>query len=115
MLGFLFDGFFTDGTIVEDIPSDLIIPVIEKTMVLNMSYLRYLKNFNLTCNYTNIFHAKKKEHLPSDKMKIIFGAWTPSLIIDLINSGIDMFDSSFPYLTTERKSALIFDYNLKYK
>lgn len=48
-------------------------------------------------------------------MKIIFGAWTPSVIIDLINSGIDMFDSSFIHLTTERKSALIFDYNLKYK
>lgn len=48
-------------------------------------------------------------------MKVIFGAWTPSLIIDFINNGVDMFDTSFPYLTTERKSALIFDYNLKYK
>lgn len=48
-------------------------------------------------------------------MKIIFGAWTPSLIIDFINSGVDMFDSSFPYITTERNSALIFDYSLKYK
>jgi len=26
-----------------------------------------------------------------------------------------MFDSSLPYITTERNSALIFDYNLKYK
>lgn len=48
-------------------------------------------------------------------MKIIFGAWTPNLIIDLINSGMDMFDSTFPHLTTERNCALIFDYNLKYK
>lgn len=45
----------------------------------------------------------------------MFGAWTPSSIIDLINSGIDMFDSTFPFMTTERNSALIFDYNLKYK
>lgn len=48
-------------------------------------------------------------------MKIIFGGWTPSLIIDLINSGMDMFDSSFPHFTTERNSALIFNYVLKYK
>lgn len=48
-------------------------------------------------------------------MKIIFGAWNPSLIIDFINNGVDMFDSTLPYITTERNSALIFDYNLKYK
>lgn len=33
LLGFLFDGFFTNGTTVEEIPSDLIIPIINKTMV----------------------------------------------------------------------------------
>lgn len=48
-------------------------------------------------------------------MKIIFGAWTPSVIVDLINSGIDMFDSSLPFFTTKRNSALIFDYKLKFK
>lgn len=48
-------------------------------------------------------------------MKIMFGAWSPSIIIDLINSGVDMFDSSFPFQTTIRNSALIFDYNLKFK
>lgn len=48
-------------------------------------------------------------------MKIIFGAWTPNTIIDLINSGIDIFDSSFPFLTTKRNAALIFNYELKYK
>ncbi|VVC39525.1 Hypothetical protein CINCED_3A003492 [Cinara cedri] len=87
VLGFLFDGFFTDGSTVEDIPCDIVMPVITETM----------------------------EYLPPDKMKIIFGAWTPALIIDFINSGIDMFDSTFPYLATENNCALIFDYNLKYK
>lgn len=48
-------------------------------------------------------------------MKIIFGAWSPDLIIDLINNGVDMFDSSLPYMITERNSALVFDYNFKYK
>lgn len=33
VLGFLFDGFFTNGSIVEEIPSDLIMPVIDETMV----------------------------------------------------------------------------------
>lgn len=48
-------------------------------------------------------------------MRVIFGSWTPTLIIELINNGVDMFDSSFPSMITEKKSALIFDYNLKYK
>lgn len=34
ILGFLFDGFFTNGLTVEEIPSDLIIPIIDKTMVI---------------------------------------------------------------------------------
>lgn len=33
ILGFLFDGFFTNGTSVDLIPSDFVLPVIEKTMV----------------------------------------------------------------------------------
>jgi hypothetical protein len=33
LLGFLFDGFFTDGTVVEDIPGNLILPIVNKTMV----------------------------------------------------------------------------------
>lgn len=48
-------------------------------------------------------------------MKIIFGGWTPNTIIDLINSGMDIFDSSFPFFITEKNSALIFNYELKYK
>lgn len=35
LLGFLFDGFFCNGTTVEQIPCDLILPVINKTMVGN--------------------------------------------------------------------------------
>lgn len=33
LLGFLFDGFFTDGTMVENIPGDIVLPIINKTMV----------------------------------------------------------------------------------
>lgn len=38
VLGFLFDGFFTNGTIVEDISSDLILPIIDETMVIKIGY-----------------------------------------------------------------------------
>lgn len=48
ILGFLFDGFFTNGTIVEDISSDLIIPIINKTMVFTFLILRHLINLNFT-------------------------------------------------------------------
>lgn len=43
ILGFLFDGFFTDGTIVEEISSDEIIPVIKRTMVLVANAYIFLK------------------------------------------------------------------------
>lgn len=72
-------------------------------------------NFNNTFIIIIYLSFTNKECLPIDKMKIIFGAWTPSLVIDLINSGMDIFDSTFPHLTTERNCALIFGYNLSYK
>lgn len=39
LLGFLFDGFFTDGSTVEKIPSDLILPIVNTTMVLILNLL----------------------------------------------------------------------------
>lgn len=46
LLGFVFDGFFTDGTIVEEIPSDLIVPIINKTMVFYLCTLLCLIYLN---------------------------------------------------------------------
>lgn len=115
VLGFLFDGFFTDGSIIEEIPSDEIIPVVKQTMVLIVNAYIYFQWILILYLVKIYFWFEIKEYLPNDKMKVIFGAWTPSLIIDFINNGVDMFDTSFPYLSTERKSALVFDYNLKYK
>lgn len=37
VLGYLFDGFFTDGATVEEIPSDVILPIINKTMVCKLN------------------------------------------------------------------------------
>lgn len=52
ILGFLFDGFFTNGLIVEEIPCDLILPIIDKTMVFKqiVFYLPYL-SLKLPCFY----------------------------------------------------------------
>ncbi|XP_050422309.1 queuine tRNA-ribosyltransferase accessory subunit 2 isoform X1 [Adelges cooleyi] len=87
VLGYMFDGFANDGTSTEFIPSDVVQSVINETIA----------------------------HLPNDKMRIMFGAWTPDVIIDLINSGMDLFDTTLPYLVTERECALVFDYKLTYK
>jgi len=44
VLGFLFDGFFTNGTNVNTIPSDLILPIVKKTMVFIINVLFHKKN-----------------------------------------------------------------------
>lgn len=49
-----------------------------------------------------------QRHIPSDKIRIIHGCWNPSVILDLVAYGIDLFDSSYPYVITEQGSALIF-------
>ncbi|XP_050538429.1 queuine tRNA-ribosyltransferase accessory subunit 2 [Daktulosphaira vitifoliae] len=87
VFGYLLDGFANDGSSIEFITKDMLQPIIDKTL----------------------------EQLPNEKIKIICGAWSPSVVIDLINSGIDLFDTSLPYLLAERGSALVFDYKLVYK
>ncbi|CAG2113461.1 unnamed protein product, partial [Medioppia subpectinata] len=46
------------------------------------------------------------EILPKDKPKILLGALSPKLIIKLIDSGIDVFDSSYASVMTEKGFAL---------
>lgn len=36
------------------------------------------------------------------------GCWNPVTILDLIELGVDVFDSSYPYIMTERSQALTF-------
>jgi queuine tRNA-ribosyltransferase subunit QTRTD1 len=49
------------------------------------------------------------ELLPVDKVRIMYGAFDPELVLDLVCAGVDVFDSSYPYLVTERDSALVFN------
>ena len=46
--------------------------------------------------------------LPSEKSRSVFGCWNPVSILKLVQIGIDIFDTSYCYIVTERSSALTF-------
>lgn len=50
--------------------------------------------------------------LPEDKPKFYFGAAPPHLVFDLVASGIDVFDMTWPNLVTERDAMLVFPTSL---
>ncbi|XP_034232936.1 queuine tRNA-ribosyltransferase accessory subunit 2 [Thrips palmi] len=50
-------------------------------------------------------------HLPKEKLRVIHGAWNPVTLLQLVAAGFDMFDTSLPYLSTERGSAFTFLFN----
>jgi queuine tRNA-ribosyltransferase subunit QTRTD1 len=78
--GFLLDGFHMNGPATESLPWDQIQAVL-------MDCLRLL---------------------PRDKPRFFFGAARPELVFRLVAAGIDVFDSTYPCLVTERDAALIF-------
>lgn len=43
-----------------------------------------------------------------DRLRVLMGSWNPSTILDLVDLGIDVFDSSYPFLVTESMRALTF-------
>ncbi|RWS22353.1 queuine tRNA-ribosyltransferase subunit QTRTD1-like protein [Leptotrombidium deliense] len=46
--------------------------------------------------------------LPRDKPRVMFGAFNPKTVLELIHLGIDIFDSSYACFLTERGMALTF-------
>lgn len=44
-------------------------------------------------------------------MRVMMGCWNPSTLLDLVHLGIDLFDSSYPFVMTEEKKGLTFLYN----
>ena len=77
--GFVIDGFHTYGQQIAD-------------------------NFDL--NGVQPILKQIIENLPKDKPKAMFGALTPLLIMKLIANGIDIFDSSYATVMTEKGFAL---------
>eukprot|EP00794_Sanderia_malayensis_P015812 gene15812-17407_t len=63
---------------------------------------RWLEILSLTIN-----------ELPSNKPRILFGNFKPDQIVDAVISGVDVFDSSCVYDTSERGCAAVFEYRCK--
>jgi len=78
--GFLLDGFHCNGPASENLEFSSIKEVMLETVSL----------------------------LPPSKPRFYFGAAPPALVFNLVKLGIDVFDSSFPSLVTEKDSALVF-------
>ncbi|XP_049812703.1 queuine tRNA-ribosyltransferase accessory subunit 2 [Schistocerca nitens] len=85
--GFVIDGLHTNGPDVEKITFSSIREVIQETVKL----------------------------LPEDKPRITHGCWNPDMVLKLVESGIDVFDSSYPFIVSERGSALVFCNSLDYE
>lgn len=52
------------------------------------------------------------EKLPANKLKIMHGAYSPALVIKLIQLGVDVFDTTYAYLATSMNQALTFTFDV---
>ncbi|XP_045618323.2 queuine tRNA-ribosyltransferase accessory subunit 2 isoform X3 [Procambarus clarkii] len=50
--------------------------------------------------------------LPHDRPRQAAGMWNPLTVLKLAELGVDIFDSTFPFLVTERRGALTFPFRL---
>jgi queuine tRNA-ribosyltransferase subunit QTRTD1 len=50
--------------------------------------------------------------LPADKPRLLPGAYTPIDVLRAVRLGIDIFDSSYPYVVTGRGGALVFSHDV---
>lgn len=58
---------------------------------------------------------KCQELLPEEKLKMMLGAYSPSLILKLTQLGVDLFDNTYAYLATKRSAALTFNFDINAK
>lgn len=54
--------------------------------------------------------AETTKILPEDKPRLMQSVWKPDLVLQAVQLGVDIFDSSYPYLVTEKGAALVFDF-----
>ena len=52
-------------------------------------------------------------HLPEDKPRLYQGACDPIMILDLVQAGVDIFESSYAHMVTEKGWALVFKNTLE--
>ncbi|XP_020284220.1 queuine tRNA-ribosyltransferase accessory subunit 2 isoform X2 [Pseudomyrmex gracilis] len=80
LAGFVIDGLHNNGPSVQNVSSEQVKQVVQHTINL----------------------------LPADKVRVSMGCWNPTTVLDLIELGVDIFDSSYPYVITEQSKALNF-------
>ncbi|XP_011265335.3 queuine tRNA-ribosyltransferase accessory subunit 2 isoform X1 [Camponotus floridanus] len=80
LAGFVIDGLHNNGPSVQNISTEQIKQVVQHTINL----------------------------LPTDKIRVSMGCWNPVTVLDLVELGVDVFDSSYPYIITEQSQALTF-------
>lgn len=78
--GYLIDGLHNNGPEVEFLPFLEVKPVVECVL----------------------------KKLPPEKLRAVQGCWSPLNMIKLVNCGIDLFDTSYCRILTERSAAIIF-------
>lgn len=83
--GFIIDGFHQNGIETENLNMDEVKPILQSIV----------------------------SYLPKSKLKMIFGSFKPPAVIDSLLCGIDVFDASYAYLSTERGRALVFPLSWK--
>ncbi len=83
--GYFLDGFHNNGTTATSLQINNIKDIVQK------------------CN----------ELLPADKFKVMFGPYNPVVMLQLIQLGVDVFDSSYCYLATKHNCALTFGYDVE--
>ncbi|XP_076760790.1 queuine tRNA-ribosyltransferase accessory subunit 2 [Xylocopa sonorina] len=80
LIGYVIDGLHNNGLDVRNIPLEQIKDVVEYTINL----------------------------LPAERLKVSMGCWNPVTVLALVELGVDIFDTSYPYVITENFEALTF-------
>ncbi|KAF3424089.1 hypothetical protein E2986_09780 [Frieseomelitta varia] len=80
LIGYVIDGLHNNGPHVKDIPAKQIKDIVEHTISL----------------------------LPTEKLRVSMGCWNPLTVLELVELGVDIFDTSYPYIITENLEALTF-------
>ena len=80
VMGYVIDGLHNNGPNVKNISSVQIKEIVKHTITL----------------------------LPTEKLKISLGCWNPVTVLELVELGVDVFDTSYPYIAAENSEALTF-------
>ncbi|XP_076285936.1 queuine tRNA-ribosyltransferase accessory subunit 2 isoform X2 [Lasioglossum baleicum] len=86
VIGYVIDGLHNNGPDVQNILPETIVEIVKQTISL----------------------------LPNEKMKVSMGCWNPLTVLNLIELGVDIFDTSYPYVTAQNAEAVTFlcDHNI---